>query len=437
MYFLYSLLLAAGVVVLAPRFVYLAWRHGKYVAGIKERFGGGREMRPSGQPVVWLHCVSVGETMAARPLVAALRARYPDCALIVSTTTATGQQVARESFAGTAAQIIYFPLDFRWTVRRALRRVRPSLVLLMETEVWPHFIRECRAQNVPVAVINGRISPTSFRRYRRIQPFFRRVLNQLSLAAVQTDADAARLANLGIQTNLVRVTGNLKFDAQSLGAGERDLAKEIAARFQLHCPSLLLIAASTHEPEERIVLEAFRALRARCNARQKPRLMIAPRHPERFGQVAALLNDSGLVWAKRSASPAADDPLCDVVLLDTVGELRAMYPLAATVFVGGSIAPTGGHNVLEPALEGCCVVTGAHTHNFAGIIAEFVRAEALIQLPPLEGTAAAHALADCWHELHADEGRRNALANRARAAAHAHRGATARTLALLEPLLQC
>src|ERR671926_1190526 len=194
MYFLYSILLGLGVAALLPRFVLDALRHGKYAAGLAERAGALPRFDAGGRPVVWLHCVSVGEAQAARPLARAFAEEYPGHALVVSTTTQTGQRVAREVFADTAALVFYFPFDWAWSVRRALRAINPSAVLVMETELWPRFFRECRARRVPVALVNGRISEDSFRRYKLIRPFIRRVLADLSLAAAQSEADAARLA---------------------------------------------------------------------------------------------------------------------------------------------------------------------------------------------------------------------------------------------------
>ncbi|MEJ7617750.1 MAG: glycosyltransferase N-terminal domain-containing protein [Pyrinomonadaceae bacterium] len=342
--------------------------------------------------------------------------------------------MARASLQGLASQIIYCPLDFRFAVKRALNRVRPALVLLMETEVWPHFLRACHKRRIPVAIVNGRISPTSFQRYRVVRSFFSLVLNQLSLAVMQTGEDAERIRNLGIKAEIVRVSGNLKFDAKSLSSHEQSLTAEIANRFHLNRQQPVLVAASTHAPEERVTIDAFRALLLHA-ASPKPRLVIAPRHPERFEEVAELLDKSGLSWSRRTGAASQSDGACDVVLLDTVGELRSIYPLAGVVFVGGSIAKKGGHNLIEPAAEACCVITGAHTDNFAGIVDAFAQAGAVVQLPPLEGAAITEALSHCWRELLTDDGQRSALAARACATVEAHRGATARTLELIEPLI--
>jgi 3-deoxy-D-manno-octulosonic-acid transferase len=431
MYFLYSILLGIGVLALLPRFLLDAARHGKYAAGLGERAGSLPRLDAGGRPVVWLHCVSVGEAQAARPLARALLEGYPGHALVVSTTTLTGQRVAREAFAGQAARVFYFPFDWAWSVRRALRAVNPAVVLLMETELWPRFFRECRRRGVSVALVNGRISERSFGRYRAVRPFIRRVLSDLSLAAAQSKADAARLVALGLAPERARVTGNVKFDIEETPA--LPLTEELRRRFRIGKDRPLVVAASTHAPEERVVLEAFQLLNSGA---RRPRLLVAPRHPERFAEVASLIEASGLSWARRTDGPRGSDAGCDVILLDSIGELRAVYPLAELVFVGGSVAPVGGHNVLEPALDARAVVTGPHTSNFKAVVAALLERDALVQLPHAEDQqGAARELARALQELLDDEVKRRRTGERARAVLEENRGATARTVELLAPLL--
>ncbi|HVF29060.1 MAG TPA: 3-deoxy-D-manno-octulosonic acid transferase [Pyrinomonadaceae bacterium] len=434
MYFLYSLLLTIGVGVLLPRFLYDAARHGKYATGLGERAGRLPPVASHKQPIIWLHCVSVGETQAARPLVDKLSERYPSHALVVSTTTLTGQRVAREVYGKVAARIFYFPFDWAMTVRRALDAINPSVVLVMETELWPRFLRECRARRIHVAVVNGRISETSLRRYRIIKPFISGVVNNLDLGVMQTEADAGRINALGLARERIRVSGNIKFDADVKADGQEQLTGQLRARFQLNERRPLIVAASTHAPEERVIIEAFKAL---CNAMTsvRPRLLLAPRHPERFAEVAALLESSGLNWARRTAAPKAEDVNCDVILLDTIGELRSVYSLADIVFVGGSIAPVGGHNVLEPAASARCIVTGAHTSNFRAIVEDFLQQDALIQLPPVIFAAAPSVLAHMFEELLTDDERRRRYGENARRILEQNRGATERTVEMLAPLL--
>lgn len=433
MYFLYSLLLTIGIVVLLPRFLYDALRHGKYVAGLRERLGQLPFLDQEQRPIIWLHCVSVGETQAARPLAQALLAQFPSHALVVSTVTLTGQRVAREVFGREAAAIFYFPFDWAWSVRRALRKINPACVLIMETELWPNFLRECRRRGIRVALVNGRLSEGSFRRYKFIKGFTTRIVRCLDLALMQSEADAERIRALGLLSERVAVSGNVKFDA-GVDGDEQALSQELGARFQLSGERPLVVAASTHAPEERIIIDALKRMRADKSAAQT-RLLIAPRHPERFNETAALLDASGLTWTRRSSAPRAIDAVCDCILLDTIGELRAVYAHASIVFVGGSIARTGGHNVLEPAEVGACIVTGAHTTNFTAIMRHFLENDALVQLPDLSEREATAELARVFAELLSDLTTRRAMGARARAVVEQNRGASLRTIKMLAPLL--
>ncbi|HEV7859789.1 MAG TPA: 3-deoxy-D-manno-octulosonic acid transferase [Pyrinomonadaceae bacterium] len=433
MYLLYSLLLTLGVVALMPRFIYDAFRHGKYVKGLRERMGTLPAIVTGGRPVIWLHCVSVGETQAARPLALALLERFQGHALVVSTTTLTGQQVAREVFQERANAVFYFPFDWSWSTRRALRAVNPSAVLIMETELWPNFLRECRARGIPVALVNGRLSENSFRRYKLIRGFMRRVVDSLSLALMQTEADAARLLALGLRPERVLVSGNVKFDGGT-NPSEQVLTMEFKKRFGFDDGRPLIVAASTHAPEERIIIAAFKELQSSLGP-TCARLLLAPRHPERFAEAATLLDASGLAWARRSHALAPEDAARDVILLDSIGELRAVYLLASIVFVGGSIARTGGHNVLEPAAAGACVLTGHHTYNFAAITKAFIEAHALLQLPAVTESEAAPVLAHALEELLTDDEWRRGFGERARIVLEQNRGATQRTIEQLTAIL--
>lgn len=431
MYFLYSLLLTVGFILLLPKFAIDALRTRKYVTGLGQRLGNLPAMLPRNHPVIWIHCVSVGETEAARPLVTALLDRLPSHRLVVSTTTVTGQRVARNAFGKEAAAVFYFPIDWAWTVRRVLRVLQPAAVLIMETELWPHLLRECRARTIPVALVNGRISETSFRRYRLIHSFMRRVLNDLSVALMQSERDADRIRELGLAPDRVLMSGNLKFDS-SEDATDGAVSFSLRTRFGLDGTKPLIVAGSTHGPEELVVIEAFKQLR---NLQPGARLLIAPRHPERFSEVAVLLEGSGLKWARRSAAQTPKDAVSDVILLDTVGELRAVYSLATVAFVGGSIAAHGGHNLLEPASLGVAVVTGAHTENFAAITKALVEQDAVVQLPEVETSQAPTDLAAVLGRLLADEGRRRAIGRRALTVCNQNRGATERTLEVIDGLL--
>ena len=431
MYFIYSLLLGLGFLILLPRFVIDGFRHGKYVAGFSERLGSLSPL-PNGEPVIWVHCVSVGEAQAARPLVKGLRKLYPDYRIVVSTITLTGQNLAREIFNHDAVKVFYFPFDWRWTVRRALRAMNPHAVLMLETELWPGFLRECKLQNIPVALVNGRLSGQSFRRYRFIKSFMKRVLSALTIAIMQTEADAERFRKLGMTSERIRISGNMKFDAETVPETDR-LTIEILNRFKLADGGPVILAASTHAPEEAIVVNSL--LQMLHNSNLKPRLLIAPRHPERFNEVAELLKASGLRWTRRSAVPDSDDSFAEVILLDSIGELHSFYSLATIVFVGGSFAKTGGHNIIEPAALGVPVIVGPHTYNFHSIIDTFLKADAIVELNPMSDSVAIIELADQFSNLLENPGRRSELATSAQELVRKNQGATERTLESLAPIL--
>ena len=428
MYLAYSLLLSLGLLVLTPHFLFQALAHGKYIDGLRQRLG--ELPRIDRKPVIWLHCVSVGETQAARPLARRLRKQFPHHALVVSTITLTGQKLARDVFRADAEHVFYFPFDWRWSVRRALKAINPAVVLIMETELWPNFLRECKAREIPVALVNGRISRQSYRRYKLIKSFLKQVLSSLSIAVMQSERDAERLKALGMPDEKLFTAGNLKFDAE-IGSELAGMTAEIKDRFALQSGVPLILAASTHSPEEEIVLDSLKQLRKK----QPVRLMLAPRHPERFNEVASLVQNSGLVWARRTHPRESNDSNAVVILLDTIGELPATYSLADVVFVGGSIVDKGGHNVLEPAAAGAAVVTGVHTHNFQAIVRLMEEAGAIVQLPPVESRDAAPELTFALNKLLANADERAELGRRGKQLITDNQGAAERTMKLIAPLL--
>lgn len=429
MFTLYSFLLSVAFVALLPRFLFQK----KYAAGLRQRFGKLPEFDADERPIMWLHCVSVGETNAARPLVKELKKTFPEYALVVSTTTRTGQTLAKEVFATDAELVFYFPFDWKFTVRRALKHIKPNVVILMETELWFNFIRESHKSGAKVLIVNGRLSEKSVRRYGFIPKTMRRVLHHVDLALMQTSADMKRLLGLGSRGTKVRVTGNIKFD-QDFDESESDLTRDLRERFNFSENAPLIIAASTHAPEERWILQAFRETRK--NSRTNlPRLLIAPRHPERFAEVEALIKESGFNWAKRSAEISGDDRNAEIILLDSIGELREVYPLAEIVFVGGSLIPHGGQSVLEPAISEKAVVTGFYTMNFTEVVKEFLAQDALIQLPKLTEKEVVAKLAATFTELLKDNECREKLAKNAFAVIKKNRGATAKTIEYVKAIL--
>jgi len=432
MFWLYSFILTIGFLILLPRFLFDAVRKGKYAAGFWQRLGALPHLPDDKKPIIWLHCVSVGETQAARPLAREILENFPEYKLVISTTTNTGQKLAREVFAGKAALVFYFPFDWRFSVRRALRKIKPKVVLLMETELWFNFIREAKKSGAWVAIVNGRLSEKSANRYQWIQGLVKSVLDYLDLALVQTSADAGRLQKLGIDSHKVKITGNLKFD-QDFDEGANKLTEQLRLRFARSPDAPLIVAASTHAPEEQLILEAFKTI-YKLSQENPPRLLIAPRHPERFAEVAGLIEKTGFSWSRRSNQPNEADKIASVILLDTIGELRSVYTLAEIVFVGGSLIPHGGQNVLEPAAAGKAIVTGFYTMNFAAVVKEFLAKEAIVQLPQLEKRDVSRKLAQVFTELLQDKTRREKLAENAFRVMQANRGATHKTIEYLKPI---
>lgn len=427
MFLLYSIAYSLAFVLMLPLFLL---RREKYASGFKERLGNYPKFNYDAQKVIWLHCVSVGETNAARPLVDALRESFPDHRIVISTTTKTGQELAQKIFAEKADAIFYFPFDWKFSVKKALENYKPSLVLLMETEIWPRFIREAKLAGAKIAIVNGRLSERSFRNYSRVRSFVSGVLANVDLALMQGEKDAARLISLGNSASRTIVTGNVKFDVE-LTESDLVVTKRMRDRFGIDGEIPLIVAASTHEPEERWILDALDG-----EPGESCRLLIAPRHPERFQTVADYLgNNTDYDWVRSSSTPRETDKKAAVILLDSIGELRAVYPLADVVFVGGSLIPHGGQSMLEPAAAGKAIVTGHHTQNFSEAVSEFLRRDALIHLADLPIWEIESEISKTFSNLLADPSKRKRLGSNASEVMQANRGATQKTLEAFEKIL--
>jgi 3-deoxy-D-manno-octulosonic-acid transferase len=419
MYALYSALAAIAVVLSSPFWLLRMLRQGKYRAGLAERFGRVPDRLPDPQqrPTIWVHAVSVGEVLAVSGLISEIQQRVPSHRIVISTTTATGQQLARDRFG--AANVFYFPLDFSFAVRPYLRALRPELVVVAETEFWPNFLRLARQSGARIAVVNARISDRSFPRYRKFRALFAPVLQNIDVFLTQGEEDRRRLGAIGAPAARVHVSGNLKFDFKP--AAESPLVGQLKSARTSIGP--VLVCGSTVEGEEPIVLKAFEAVRQQYS---NACMILAPRHPERFDQVADLVVVSGIHFWRRSQVSAEFGP--GILLLDTIGELASAYALADIAFVGGSLVPRGGHNILEAAQHGAAIVVGPHNENFRDIVTLFRVAKALI-------ITNADQLVTTFLDLLADESRRRDLGSRAREILRANAGATARTLGALESLL--
>ena len=428
MYLAYSLLLAIATLVALPYFAVHGLRYGKYWPNLAERFGrlpreiADRAARSPG--ALWIHAVSVGEVVAAVPLARRLKERFPGRRLVISTTTIAGQRMARERI-GWADDCIYFPLDWAWVVRRVFRAVRPSLVVILEVEIWPNFLRVAREKGVPVVFASARVSERSFGRYRWVRGFIRRVLADASSFLAQTEEDARRLVALGAPEEIVKVGGNLKFDVPP--PARNALADWLAAEAARTGRAPVIVAGSVVANEENPVLDAFALVRDRHPGAL---LVLAPRKPERFEAAAQLAEVRGWGLARRSrlALDAPLDPDTGVLLLDSIGELAGLYAVADLVFVGGSLAPAGGHNILEPAALGKAPVFGPHMGNFRDIARKFLDSRAALKVEsPAE-------LARAWLAWLDDPAARQAAGSAARDLVERNRGAVDQVLDRVEAL---
>jgi 3-deoxy-D-manno-octulosonic-acid transferase len=426
MYSLYSILVLAVAVIASPWFVYQALRYKKYVGSLGQRMGYlPVSFNMDGDDSIWIHAVSVGEVLTARPLISDLKRRYPNLRMFLSTTTMAGQQLARRSVQDVDA-VFYFPFDLGFVVRRTLDLVRPKLFIMMETEIWPNLLRECRQRGVKTAVVNGRLSARSYSRYRMVRGCMRRVLDHVDRFLVQSEESARRFIDLGADPARVVVTGSLKFDSLDLSPNALQSRSRVLRYFRVPASRPVIVAGSTMKGEESAVLRAFRRVRA---AAPNTLLVVAPRHPERFGEVEQLVRSEGWKTARRTDLAIDSEPRVDVVVLDTIGELATVYQLGTVVFVGGSLVATGGHNVLEPAVFGKPIIFGPHMENFAEIADAFVTNGAGVQL------ADDQQLDDAFLSLMSDPVRRARIGAAARALVEANRGAKEKSVTVLADLL--
>jgi 3-deoxy-D-manno-octulosonic-acid transferase len=445
MYFLYRVLTAAGMLVLAPYFALRGWRRGERSSALRERLGilspeislraatssaGGAAGAESSQGgAVWIHAVSVGEVLAAKPLVESLKRRFPGHLIFVSTTTETGQRLARERLQ-SADGIFYFPLDWVVPVRRALRAIRPALVIIMETEIWPNFLREARRNGVPVIFANARISERSFARFVRwkfvVGEFFAQALSDAVLYLAQTPEDAKRLSEMGAPEERIEVTGNLKYDSEppAIGGFGAWLKEEVTR--QERWP--VIVAGSVVEEEEEAVLAAYDVVQRQW---RHALLVLAPRKPDRFEAAANIVGTDGWHVVRRSVLDltAPLDENADVLVLDSIGELAGLYSMADAVFVGGSLVPAGGHNILEPAWFARPPVFGPSMENFREMAAEFLDARAGIQV------RSSQQLGKVWVQLIEDDTLRERMGKAARELSEKNRGATAVSLERIAGIL--
>jgi len=444
-YFIYSLLMGLAALLLTPYWLVKELRHGKYLSNLKKRLGfsfPGLDKIPSERVgAIWIHAVSVGEVLSGVTLARQLRAAYPDRPLIVSTTTLTGQALAHERLPFADA-IVYFPLDWSFCVSRALEAVRPSLVLVLETEIWPNFLREAGRRKVPVLFVSGRISDRSFARYQKflgifgffLRPLLKDALSHASAFLMQSEKDAERIRSLGASEDRVVVSGNLKYDSEL--PAPTPLSSWLEMEVQRSRRSPIIVAGSVVATEEPLALIAFGTLQGEY---RNALLVLAPRKPEQFAAAAEFIEESHRKFIRRSELPILSPAQAAgganghssnlaipndiaVLLLDSIGELASLYRLADGAFVGGSLVPSGGHNILEPAAFGKVPVFGPSMENFAEIASRFVAAGAAIQVESPEDVGVA------WIELFRNPQRMKEMSEKARNLVESSRGATSRAL---------
>ena len=429
MYVIYSVLIVAFFVLMSPSLIYQAVRHRKYIGSLTQRLGYlPISFNLESDESIWIHAVSVGEVLTARALLPELRERYPKLRLFLSTTTMTGQQIARTNLR-YVDEVFYFPFDLGFIVNRTIKLVKPRLFIMMETEIWPNLLRACHRAGVKTMLVNGRISTRSYPRYRIAKPFFRRVLAHVDRFCMQSDESARRIIEMGADPDKVVVTGSLKFDSLEIPgaptAADRG-PNRVLRYFRISPDRPVLIAASTLKGEEEPVFEAFQRIRARL---PDALLIIAPRKPERFDEVEQIARRGGWNVARRTDLPVDAEPRQDVVVLNTIGELAQVYQVATAVFVGGSLVDQGGHNILEPAVFGKAIVFGPHMQNFAEIARAFLENDAAIQV------RSGRELEQVLLGLLTDPVRRARLGAAARALVEANRGARGKTLTAIARVL--
>ncbi len=444
MYFIYSLLMGLAALLLTPYWLAQGLRQGKYLSNVAERLGFSfpalAKLTPHSAGAIWIHAVSVGEALSSITLARRLKETYPNRPLIISTTTITGQALARERMPFADA-IIYFPLDWVFCVRRALDAVQPSVVLVLETEIWPNFLQEAGRRKIPVLFVSGRISDRSFARYQSylgvvgffLRPFLKSALSNASAFLMQSEKDAERIRALGAPADRVCVSGNLKYDLEP--PAPTPLSNWLASEIKRSGRSPVIVAGSVVATEEPHALIAFGTLQGEY---PKALLVLAPRKPECFDAAAEFIDESHRKFIRRSnlAIPAPGQSHTDqrpnnlaisddvtVFLLDSIGELASLYGLADGAFVGGSLVSSGGHNILEPAAFGKIPVFGPSMENFSEIASRFVAAGAAVQVESPEDVGVA------WIELFRDPARMKKMGETAEQLVAGSRGAADRAVA--------
>ena len=427
-WFVYNLLFAVGFAFLIPRFLYRMWRRGGYVPGFAQRFAildAAQIATIRERQRIWIHAVSVGEVLVALRFIEVFRSEEPGAAFVLTTVTSTGHSVAKKRMHPRDV-LLYFPLDFTTIIKRELELIKPRAVILVEGELWPNLIRLAKQRAIPVVLINGRLSARSSRGYRMVGSFFKRGINLIDLICLQSKYDEERLLALGADPHRVKVMGTGKYDVAEHGVDVGDKAWALLEAVGIGRSNQILVGGSTWSGEERILLHAFTKLRSLF---PELRLVLVPRHFERAVSVAAEIERAGLNYSRRSSMDETGQgdsaPQCDVLLVDTTGELMSFYACATVIFVGKSMTSHGGQNIIEPAMFGAPIVTGTHMENFPGVVDDFTESNALLQV------SSEQELEETLSRLLADEELRKTYGSRAADVVFRKKGTLPKTVQLV------
>lgn len=439
-YSLYSFLFSVWVIVMAPFFLWKAWRHKKYLPALRQRMGFLPDsLKFDGRPTIWIHSCSVGETLSVQPLAHALAQRFPEARFVFSTITKTGQAIAEERFRKYGeGNTFYFPIDLAHIATRVLDWIQPSMLITIDTEIWPNVLHETKKRGVPVVMANGRLSPEAFPYYQMAYPLTGTVFENYAALVMKAQEDADRLQRLGAPPSKLSVSGNIKYDRDTVEKEVSEAqAQSMDASFGLtNTDAPLIVAGSTHEDEEQTLLDVLKRLRITPEL-SNTRLMIVPRHPERFATVAALAERSGFSVKRRTdKAPAVNR--AEVLILDTLGELAAAYQFATVVFVGGTLIPHGGQSIMEPAVYAKPIVIGPSMKNFPGIIDDFLARGGVAQIAATEADKEAQKqqLAEQFTHLLTDSDARTRMGTAARSVFEGSQGATKFTIDKIAAILE-
>lgn len=440
MYFIYSILFGAWVALMTPYFIYNALVNKKYLPSLGERMGFlPATLKHDGRLTIWFHSCSVGETLSVQPLAHALAERFPGARFVFSVITHTGRRIADERFKKYGeGNVFYFPVDLPIFVNRVLDFVQPDILIEIDTEIWPNALHACRRRGIPVMLANGRISAKSFRSYRWLQPVLGRVFENYRVVLMKSREDADRIQIMGAPASKIRISGNIKYDRDVVEKDVSDAqirAIDTALDLRQGGDGPLIVAGSTHEDEEETLLAVLKRL-WKIKGLEATRLLIAPRHPERFGVVASLAEKRGFQVTRRSVGKP--NPRAQVLVLDTLGELATAYHFAKVAFVGGTLIPHGGQSIMEPALWGKAIVVGPHMDNFPREIEDFLAQDAVYQIPADESQKAAQVdqLVEAFRHLLENPAEREAMGLRAQGLFESSKGATAFTVDQIAALIQ-